>query len=330
MEEGVPLVVLEPVPPIPRWRVELVPPRLPPPVDRWLSSDLTGVSPRVEALLEGVPLEALSWGDEGLSRAVDGLLDVSAPGWRKALLVRRTEGNPILQVGFVAESPLVLAVAPTLNSSTLPTLLYADLREDLLEGLSPMIGTPVPWVARHRSDLETWAAGILGGANRVVQSRSDSKVTAVPERITRVDARLESHRYVLWAWAAGYVGSNRYPEVGIHAGRKVLPFNAWEVELYGEWVVALDDGGVESRYGFRWSPWGDVWWGAEYVLPDDLWFGRLSLGGRVRSPYAWLRLSEEGESDFGLGYRINEHISLEVHYDERDDEPWSLKAIGNL
>jgi hypothetical protein len=118
--------------------------------------------------------------------------------------------------------------------------------------------------------------------------------------------------------------------VGLHVGRRATLFPRFEVELYGEWIAQVDDGSLEGRYGLRWSPWGDVWLGVEWVHPEDALWGRFMAGGRIRRPYIWLRLSEEGEANAAGGYRLNEHISLELHYDERDEDPWSVRAVGNL
>jgi len=327
--EGV-SVRLEPDRPVPGWAVEFGPPSLSAPLAAWLREDLSGRDAPIGAELEGVPLEALTWGDEALLAVVRENLDPVTPGWRKTLMVVPGEGRTILRIGLIPDPPLVLAVAPTLDSTTLPTVLHAELREDLLKGLYPAIGMPVPWIDRHRRDMEAWTGSILQGANLVVQSRSTAAVKVEAEPISRVNVQLESRRYVVWAWGAVYAGAERPAEVGLHVGRRATLFPRFEVELYGEWIAQVDDGSLEGRYGLRWSPWGDVWLGAEWVHPGDAFWGRFMAGGRIRRPYVWLRLSEEGEANAAGGYRLNEHISLELHYDERDEDPWSVRAVGNL
>ena len=41
-------------------------------------------------------------------------------------------------------------------------------------------------------------------------------------------------------------------------------------------------------------------------------------------------MNTDNEHNIGLGVRINEHISIELHYDERDADSMSLRLIGNL
>ncbi len=54
------------------------------------------------------------------------------------------------------------------------------------------------------------------------------------------------------------------------------------------------------------------------------------MTGKVKQPYFWVRFSENSEKNMGVGYRLNEFLSIELHYDERDDDQWSIRAVGNL
>ena len=56
----------------------------------------------------------------------------------------------------------------------------------------------------------------------------------------------------------------------------------------------------------------------------------MSVDAELHKPYAWIRLREDGVFNGALGWRATEYISFEVEYDERDEDRWSLKMIGNL
>ena len=70
--------------------------------------------------------------------------------------------------------------------------------------------------------------------------------------------------------------------------------------------------------------------GAEKAFPGNILWYRLSFAGGAHSPYLWWRLSEDGDSMIGLGYRLDGRISLELHYDDRDVDSYSLKAVLDL
>jgi hypothetical protein len=313
------------------WKVEGGMPPLAKPLSEWMDEDWQEAGRRIGALVSGLPLEALNWADSALRLEVAGILRESLPGWQGSLVVRIEGDRSVLKVGLVPEQPLVLAVNPRTNSTSLPTLLHSDVKEDLLTGLSPIIGLPVAWIASHEGRVAEWAAFLLGDESFVENLKVDVKVTVKPQPVTDLAVRLESRRYTIWAWVAGYAGtSDRYPEAGLHLGRKAQLLPHWDVELYGEAIFFLNDWDLETRLGLRWSPWDRIWVGAERSWPDEATWWRVWFDGPVRSPYAWIRGSEEGNVNFGIGYRLNEYLSIELHYDDRDDNSSSVRLVGNL
>ncbi len=227
--------------------------------------------------------------------------------------------------------PLVLAVNPKSTSSSLPSLVHSGVKDDLMAGLSSLIGLPVAWVAKHEKQVADWASSQLQDETFVENLKVDIRVVLKAQPVTDLSVRMESRRYTIWAWVAGYAGtSDRYPEAGIHLGRKAQIFPRWDVELYGESLLYLNDWDLETRLGIRWSPWDRIWLGAERSWPDEATWWRAWFDGPVRSPYVWIRTSDEGEVNFGVGYRLNENLSIELHYDSRDENPSSVRLVGNL
>ena len=313
------------------WEVEGGVPSLPSPLSDWMDSDWQLARRRIGDLVAGLPLEALNWADAVLRIEIAEILKENLPGWRGSLIVRLEQERSILKVSLSPEQPVILAVTPRVSSTSLPTLLHSDMKEDLLKGLSPLIGLPVAWVARHEKQVVEWTAGFLGEQSRVENLKMNVKVQMKPQPVTDLAVRLESRRYTIWAWVAGYAGtSDRYPEAGVHLGRKAQLFPHWDVELYGEALFYLNDWDLETRLGFRWSPWDRIWVGVERSWPAEETWWRAWFDGPVRSPYAWIRGSEEGSVNLGIGYRLNENLSIELHYDDRDENSASVRLVGNL
>ncbi|MDI9370992.1 MAG: hypothetical protein QM446_08785 [Synergistota bacterium] len=315
------------------WGVEINPPPLLPPADEWFAdaaSELERVLPRMLALL---PLEALSWADLALKEAIEEACAPILPGWNPSLLVRLegSDESRVLRVSFNPKPPLVLAIVPSINSTTLPVAFRSDLKEKLLRSLAPVVGLPIEWASINKLRIEGLAADALLDTNTVTNARAAVDVSFSPEQLSPVEAEVESSKYSIRAWMAGYAGAEgRYPEIGLHLGRKALPVTGWDVELYGEWVMSVEDFSLESRWGFRWSPVKNVLIGAEIAFPGNTLWYRLSVAEGARAPYLWWRLSEDGDSIVGLGYRLDGRISLELHFDERDSDSYSLRAILDL
>ena len=339
-ESGV-IVTLFPVSPV-AWTVEIKTPSLSSPVEEWFAENVAELGGTLERMLALLPLEALSWADIALNEAIEDVCAPLLPGWNPSLIVRlegrgiasapsTADEKRILQISFSPKPPLVLAVVPSISSSTLPVAFRSDLREKILRTLAPVVGLPIEWAAKNKLRIEALAAEALLDTNTVSNARATVDVSFSPEQLSPVQAEVESPRYTIRAWIAAYAGADgKYPEIGLHLGRNALPLSGWDVELYGEWILAANDFSLESRWGARWSPWKHILIGAEAAFPGNVLWYRLSVAGGSRSPYFWWRLSEDGDSMVGFGYRLDERISLELHYDERSEDTLTLKVISDL
>jgi hypothetical protein len=316
----------------PDWDVAVAAPSLSPPVDGWFAADAEGLDGEIASLLRGVPVEALSWGDIDLKAEVDRLSAGRLPGWRAALMARGTmSGGVILDVSFIPEQPLTLAVSTRINSSSIPAILHSGLKDDLTKGFAPVIGIPAAWLDKHSGDLASLGGEILTGASLVRISKAEPEIMVETGVVSNVGVELESRRYAARLWMSVYAGAEeRYPEVGAHLGRRVQLLPHWDMELYGELILQLDDWELESRLGMRWPIWRNVWVGGEWSDRDDLWWGRVEFESWARRPYAWLRYSENDDLNAALGYHFNDYISIELHYDSRYEDKLNVRALLNL
>lgn len=316
-----------------QWEVEISPPQLVSPVKEWFLESATGLDKKIEKLIAPLPLEALSWADIPLKEAIESECAPHVPGWSPSLLVRLQDGKRILHVSFSPKPPFVLAVLPNVSSLTLPVVLRSDLKENMLRSLSPVVGLPIEWASANKERIQTLAAESLRGTNIVGNARATVDVAFNSAQLSAANAVVESPRYAVRAWIAAYAGTDddgKYPEVGLHLGRKFLPVSGFGMELYGEWLLCINDFNLESRWGIRWNPWRKIMAGVEHVFPGGITWYRLWVDGGIRSPYVWWRVSEIGDQNIGVGYRLNDRISFEIHYDDRDEDKLSLKAIGDL
>jgi hypothetical protein len=315
----------------PDWDVAIARPNLSPPVDAWFDSDTDGIASKLRPLMAGIPIEALSWGDADLKRTVEGLCADRLPGWRVSLMVRDMPAGALLEISFVPEQPLTLAVTSAISSTSIPAMLHSSLRDGLLAGFAPAIGIPVEWLELHREDFEEMGRAILDEEPLVQQAKASAEMTVKTGPVTDIQIDLESRRYAAWVWMAVYAGADgKYPEVGLHFGRRAQLSPRWDMELYAELITPLDDFSLETRLGMRWSPWRNIWLGGEWSDTGDTLWVRASFDSRQRSPYGWVRYSGDGDANAAVGYRINDFISVELHYDSRDSAPWNVRALVNL
>lgn len=301
----------------PRWAVRVSLPELREPVLAWFRSDLLGLEDEVASLLTELPAEALHWADVALRERIGELLERRLPGWDFSVQVALGGEDAVLTLAFRPRQPLVLAVTPSLYSATMPAMFQSDLRAKLLPDLSPLIALPVEWVACHRSQVEDLARASLEDRNSVSNLRARVSVAFVPGPVSKVDALVDSDRVIFHVWVAAYAGlEGRYPEAGLFLGWNTAHLTGVDLELYGEAVMELEDFGVTHRLGARLRPFGDLRVGMEIEWPEGRWFYRALWDPyRVRRPYFWWRYAPEWGHEASLGYRFNEHLSVEIYYD---------------
>jgi len=314
-----------------KWKVAISVPRLRQPCDGWFLEDISGVDGEVLNMLKGVPVEALRWADEVFLREVEEILSSRLPGWEPHFLVSREGDFHVVNISFTATQDLILTFDAHIFSRSLPSFWQYDMREKLAESLSSFVGIPVSWAAKHERDIELVVEEKLKDMPFADTAKIEIDTKFMPSRIARIETNVESKRYTLYVWGAAYGGTeDKSTELGLHFGRKAQPFSSWDVELYGEAILFLDDGSSEERLGFRWSPYRDIWLGAERELEEDKTWYRLWIEGGIKAFYAWWRYSDDSENNAALGYRFTEHLSLELYLDERDDDEVSVRAVGNF
>lgn len=323
-----PVVFLEPIESIP-WRVLLKSPELREPVLSWFLKDISEIEPEISPLLETLPAEALSWSDLALRSQIESILEKRLPGWSFSLQAEIHDSEGILNLTFRPNSPFVLAVTPSIVSSTLPVMFQSDLAAKLVPGLSPLIGLPVSWVALHRKDVEFWAQSFLEDRNAVSNTRSHVQVQFMPEQVSEIEATVNSDRLIFQIWLSAYAGiEGRYPEAGFLAGWNLKHHLGIPIELYTEGLLEMNNFKTTLRAGGRLLLFKDLKVGSEVEWPGEtFWFKLWWDSGKLRRPYVWWRYSSDQMQNAALGYRINESISIELYYDKRLQDEIGLRGI---
>ena len=83
------------------WRVDVAVPSLRDMPLEWFQEDMAGLADEISVLLQGVPLESLSWSDRALQEKINALAAERLPGWTPEMLVTRGEAEAVLSVSFV-------------------------------------------------------------------------------------------------------------------------------------------------------------------------------------------------------------------------------------
>ncbi len=300
---------------------------------KWFSGDISGMSEEVSRLAGEVPQSALTWADVELRERVSRIVHERLPGWEFTQQIYISPASTSINLSFRPSSEMILAVKPVLYSRTIPVMFRSDLEARILPGLSPLIGLPVKWAAIHRHEVEELARKYLEERNAVDNLQASVSVKFNPGKVSDIEAIVDSRSIMFSMWVSAYAGlEGRYPEAGAFFGFRPI----WRIgevnlapEVYGELVFELDDFGVNFRAGTRFELLENFWAGIEYEPLEGETFMRLDyIPLKIRRPYARWRFGLGNYyHELGLGYRLDEHISVELYY---DDGSVGLRGIWNL
>lgn len=300
----------------------------------WFENDISGLSGDIASVIETVPQGALIWADEALREKLRAMISERLPGWEFSQQIFISDSATRVNISFRPGTDMILAVKPSLYSRTIPIMFMADLEARLLPAFSPLIGVPVKWAEIHNDDIEKFAYSFLEDRNTVENMRADVKVKFVPGTVARLEAQADSENFMFAMWVAAYAGiEDRYPEIGasfaIRLPAKLNP------EIYTEIIASLNDLSVIYRLGGRLELVSHFWAGVEIQWPESEYFIRLQYNPiRIHRAYLWWRYSPELQAhEAALGWRIDEHVSIEIYYDNTDtfkDDKIGLRGMWHL
>ena len=296
----------------------------------WFERDTAGMSEDVAALLEGVPQSALTWADEALRESIGSIVRERLPGWEFSQQIYISQESTLVSLTFRPSAKMVLAVKPSIYSRTIPAMFRSDLEAKLIPEFSPLVGIPVKWAERHKSDIERHAREFLEDRNTVDNLRADVSINFRADTVSDIEARADSKDFMFQMWVAAYAGiEGRYPEAGVFFGFRP-DVNA--PEIYTELIFSLNDFGVVSRIGGRYNVAGNLFAGIEMQWPESEYFLRMQyIPLKVRRLYGLWRWSPELKAhEAAVGSRIDEHVSLEIYYDSTGDNKIGIRGTWHL
>ena len=298
----------------------------------WFKNDIAGLKEEIAKLIDEIPQSALTWADEALRERIRANLKAIVPGWDFSQQIYISQASTQITITFRPESPMILAIQPELNSRTIPAVFRNDLEARLIPELSPLIGVPVKWAELHRPEIEKFATDYLTERHAIENLKAEVRMRFLPGAVSKLEARVDSQQFLFEMWGTGYIGvEDRYPELGAFFAYGP-PFVLFDPEIYAELILSLNDFTEVHRIGGRLELFSNFWIGAENQWPDNEYFIRIHynpVGSRL--PYVWWRWSPQLEvHELAAGYRIDEHISIELYYYRNNDDKIGLRGMWHL
>ncbi len=310
--------------------IKLIAPELRNMAAKWFNSDIASMDVEIFDLVKELPQNAFTWSDEALKEAVSKIINNKLPGWEFSQQIFLSENSTLININFRPGTDMILAVKPALYSRTIPSMFRSDLEAKLLPELAPLIGIPVKWAELHKNDIERAAREFLEDKHSVENLKADVNINFSPGKISGINANVDSKRFTFQMWVAAYAGiEGKYPEAGIFFGYR--PDLNW-AEIYAELIFSLNDFDLTRRLGARFELFNNFWAGVEVQWPENEYFIRAQyIPVKIRRPYGWWRWSPNlKQHEAAIGYRIDEHVSIEIYYNDSNNDKIGLRGMWHL
>ncbi len=310
--------------------IKLIAPELRNMAAKWFNSDIASMDVEIFDLVKELPQSAFTWSDEALKEAVSKIINNKLPGWEFSQQIFLSEKSTLININFRPGTDMILAVKPALYSRTIPSMFRSDLEAKLLPELAPLIGIHVKWAELHKNDIERASREFLEDKHSVENLRADVNINFSPGKISGINANVDSKRFTFQMWVAAYAGiEGKYPEAGIFFGYR--PDLNW-AEIYAELIFSLNDFDLTRRLGARFELLNNFWAGVEVQWPENEYFIRAQyIPVKIRRPYGWWRWSPNlKQHEAAIGYRLDEHVSIEIYYNDSNNDKIGLRGMWHL
>ena len=311
--------------------IKINPPELRGMALEWFYNDVEGIEEEIFNLVKNLPQNALTWADEALREEIKKIINEKLPGWEFSQQIFISKTSTLINLTFRPSSKMILAVKPSLYSHTIPVMFRSDLEAKLIPAFSPLIGVPVKWAENHKSEIEKFAREFLEDRHAVENLRADVNINFTPDTVSNLESKVDRRDYMFQMWVSAYAGiEGRYPELGAFFGFR--PDWKLRPEIYAELIFALENFSLVHRWGGRIELIEHLWAGIENQWPENKYFFRLQYSPvKIRRPFALWRYSPELDiHEAALGYKIDEHMSIEIYYYSGVDDKVGIRGTWNL
>ena len=291
-----------------------------------LYQDVSGMDEIFKDSLQGLPIAAVDWTHGLLKKQVNAFLQQYAPEFRADFDVEVAEDTQV-KVVLYPLLPVVRTVDLSMHSDTMLNAGLLLCRDKMQSRVDQLIGLPVPFVARHRQEMEAYLENILN-QDKIFQDWDMSTQVAISpgERLT-VMSRTNSGTYRLRLEGRADVGNsygNREDtslQARLHFGRRLsgrdelfARMNVYPQSMKWDWSLG---------YGYNLPT------GTDFALLYDLTNTAIGVdvqqkvADRLYLRYAF-RAADHG-NEYALGYRLHDFLAVEYARDSHNS--W-LRFIG--
>ncbi len=291
-----------------------------------LYQDVAGMDEIFSNSLQGLPIAAVDWTHGLLKKQVNAFLQQRAPEFRADFDVNVAEDTQV-NVVLYPLLPVVRTVDLSMHSDTMLNAGLLLRRDKMQNRINQLIGLPVPFVARHRQEMEAYLEDILN-QDKIFQAWDmTTQVTIAPGEKLAVMSRTDSGLYRVRLEGRADIGNshgNREDtslQARLHLGRRLssrdeffVRMNVYPQSMKLDWNLG---------YGYNLPTGTDLTLLYDFTNSAIGVEAQQKLADRLYVRYAYRAVDHRNE--YALGYRLHDFLALEYARDPYNS--W-LRFIG--
>ena len=301
-----------------------------PEVEALVRRDIAGVDRVFDAALTGLPIAASDWTNGVLKQELHKYMQAHLPEFIADFDVKADRMTDV-QLTLYPQLPVVRTVDLSMRSDTMPNVTLLSRRQFMQDNADELVGVPVAFVERHKTDFETSLAAHIDALSDFRQFGMKTQVIIDPAERLHVMSRSDTSRYRLRldGWMDIGRGSSRDHKDNedlvfrLHAGTMLSQRD--ELYLRLDVMPQQFDWGWQGAYrrtfgrGFS----GDVRYDIRKKCFDFAAYQELTPLWLLRYEYrGWNHMSEAA-----LRYKVHDFLSLAYVVDRYDN--W-MRLIGHF
>ena len=168
---------------------------MPPELETLVRNDLANVNDVFDGGLMDLPIAAADWTNGILKRRLTSFMDEHLPEFRADFDIEFSASTANVLLNVYPRVPVVRLVSLSMHSSTMPNLALVTHRTIMEERVNLLVGVPVAFVERHKSDIERLIQQPLDAQKDFRALKMNSTVEINADEKTSVMIRSDSSRY---------------------------------------------------------------------------------------------------------------------------------------
>lgn len=311
-------------------QVDLTVEGMAPLLEQMVRKDMTGIEQVFSDTLIGLPVGAIDWSNGVLKQNVNDFMTQNIPEFRADFDIVEVAENSKVKITVYPLLPVVRTMELRMRSDTVPNFTLLTQRRKLQDEANKLIGLPVAFVERHKTELETNLSDTMDNTKGFrflgMKTKSTLEINEKMSLMSRSNTPKLRVRGESWKDIGHrHYGNKHSSRWRGHLGW--MPTSREELFVDGDLYPFAGEWGINLHGGYMYNIIGGLWAGMKYdfrnAKPETEMKYVFDKRWSVRHEYR----AYDNQWEVGVRYKLHDYLGVEVVRDK--DGGW-LRIISTI